>query len=121
MPEGYQTQIGDRGVKLSGGQRQRLNIAQVFLKNPEIMILDEATSSLDTKSEQYIQESIKEISAGCTNIIIAHRLSTIRNADKVVVLDKGEIIEEGAWNSLMEAKGVFNDMVKRQLFVEKST
>tara|TARA_B100000315_G_scaffold224827_1_gene230637 strand:- start:1068 stop:2924 length:1857 start_codon:yes stop_codon:yes gene_type:complete len=121
MPKGYQTLIGDKGVKLSGGQRQRLNIAQVFLKNPEIMILDEATSSLDTKSEQYIQESIKEISAGCTNIIIAHRLSTIRNADKVVVLDKGEIIEEGAWNSLMEAKGVFNDMVKRQLFVEKST
>ena len=118
MPESYDTKIGDRGVKLSGGQRQRINIAQIFIKKPEIMILDEATSALDSKSEQYIQKSIKKLSDGCTNIIIAHRLSTVRHADKVIVLEKGRIVEEGNWESLMESKGVFSDMVKRQLFVE---
>jgi ABC-type multidrug transport system fused ATPase/permease subunit len=119
FPEGYETLIGDRGVKLSGGQRQRLNIAQVFLKNPEIMILDEATSSLDSKSEQFIQESIQKITAECTSIIIAHRLSTVRNADRVVVLEKGKIIEEGNWEILMKSKGIFYDMVQRQLFVKE--
>ena len=119
MPQDYDTLIGDRGVKLSGGQRQRLNIAQVFLKNPEIMILDEATSSLDSKSELFIQESIKKISTGCTSIIIAHRLSTIRNADRVVVIEKGKIVEEGNWESLMELQGIFYEMVQRQLFLKE--
>ena len=119
MPQGYDTHIGDRGVKLSGGQRQRLNIAQVFLKNPEIMILDEATSALDTKSEEYIQDSINKISRSCTSIIIAHRLSTIRHADRVVVLDNGKIIEEGNWESLMELQGIFYEMVQRQLFLKE--
>ena len=121
MSNGYDTLVGDRGVKLSGGQKQRINLAQIFLKKPEIMILDEATSALDSKSEQYIQNSIVEISRRCTNIIIAHRLSTIRHADKVIVLDKGRIIEKGDWESLMKTKGVFHDMVNRQLFVEQST
>jgi len=119
MPNGYDTLVGDRGVKLSGGQKQRINLAQIFLKKPEIMILDEATSALDTKSEQYIQKSIEKISVECTNIIIAHRLSTVKHADKVIVLEKGHIIEEGDWGSLIERNGVFKDMVNRQLFVEK--
>jgi subfamily B ATP-binding cassette protein MsbA len=120
FPDGYDTLIGDRGVKLSGGQRQRLNIAQVFLKKPEIMILDEATSALDTKSEEYIQESINKIAKNCTSIIIAHRLSTVRHADKVVVLEKGRIVEEGCWKSLMESKGAFNKMVQRQFFLNEA-
>ena len=81
------------------------------------MILDEATSALDTKSEQFIQKSIEKLSVDCTNIIIAHRLSTVMYADKVIVLDKGKIVEEGDWERLMKAKGVFSDMVKSQLFV----
>jgi len=120
MPDGYNTLVGDRGVKLSGGQRQRINIAQIFLKLPEIMILDEATSALDTMSEQYIQESINKISKGCTSIIIAHRLSTVRHADKVVALDNGKIIEEGDWETLMNSKGLFYDMVMRQFFSKQS-
>jgi len=118
LPEGYDTPVGDKGAKLSGGQRQRINIAQIFLKDPEIMILDEATSALDTKSEQYIQKSVRRISKGCTSIIIAHRLSTVRHADKVVVLDSGRITEEGNWDSLMNDKGVFYDMVQRQFFTK---
>ena len=116
MPNGYNTLIGDKGVMLSGGQRQRVNLAQIFLKKPEIMIMDEATSALDTKSEQYINNSIEKLAAESTSIIIAHRLSTIRNADKVIVLDKGRIIEEGNWESLMKAKGVFSEMVNLQFF-----
>ena len=115
--DGYDTIIGDRGVKLSGGQRQRLNLAQIFLMSPEIMILDEATSALDSKSEDYIQKSIKKLSEKSTNIIIAHRLSTIMHANKIIVLNKGRIVEEGDWDNLMQAKGLFNDMVKRQFFV----
>ena len=119
FPDGYDSLIGDRGVKLSGGQRQRLNIAQVFLKKPEIMILDEATSALDSKSEEYIQDSLNIISKNCTIIIIAHRLSTVRHADKVVVLDKGKIIEEGNWDSLIRSKGAFNNMVQKQFFIKE--
>jgi len=119
FPDGYDIKIGDSGVKISGGQRQRLNIAQVFLKKPEILILDEATSSLDTKSEEYIKQSIKRISQNCTSIIISHRLSTVRQADKVFVLEKGRIVEEGTWESLMESKGIFFDMVKRQKFLKE--
>ena len=119
FPDGYDTLIGDKGVKLSGGQRQRLNIAQVFLKKPEIMILDEATSALDSKSEEYIKNSINKISQNCTSIISAHRLSTVKHADKVVVLDKGKIIEEGNWKSLMKSKGAFSEMVQRQFFLKE--
>jgi len=120
FPNGYNTLIGDRGVKLSGGQRQRLNIAQVFLKKPEIMILDEATSNLDTKSEEFIKDSINIISKNCTSIIIAHRLSTVRNANKVIVLEKGRIVEEGDWESLINSEGIFYKMVQKQFFLNKS-
>ena len=119
MPQGYGTLVGDRGLKLSGGQKQRINIAQIFLKNPELMILDEATSALDTKSEQFIQSALEKLIRNRTCIIIAHRLSTVRNADKIVVLDKGRIIEQGSWTALFEKKGAFYNMVQRQSFVKE--
>lgn len=115
-PDGYETVVGDRGVKLSGGQRQRLNIAQIFLKRPEVLILDEATSALDSQSESYVQSAVAKMAGFCTRIIIAHRLATIQHADKVVVLEKGEIVEIGTWDQLMRNEGKFFDMVKRQTF-----
>jgi len=115
-PDGYETVVGDRGVKLSGGQRQRLNIAQNFLKRPEVLILDEATSALDSQSESYVQSAVAKMAGSCTRIIIAHRLATIQYADKVVVLEKGEIVEIGTWDQLMRNEGKFLDMVKRQTF-----
>lgn len=108
--EGLDTLIGERGVKLSGGQRQRIAIARAILANPRILILDEATSSLDTESESYIQESLDSLLKGRTTLVIAHRLSTIRKADQILVIEKGEIVEQGTHEELIEKKGRYFDL-----------
>ena len=108
LPDGLETVIGERGVKLSGGQKQRLSIARIFLKNPPILILDEATSSLDTQTEREIQQSLADLSDGRTTLVIAHRLATIRNADRIVVIDKSGIVEEGAHDQLVEKGGAYS-------------
>lgn len=115
MPEGYNTMIGERGVKLSGGQRQRLTIARALLKNPEIMIFDEATSALDNESEILVQEAIERLMLNRTTIVIAHRLSTIRNATNILVLDRGRIIQQGTHDTLVtEEKGLYKKLYEMQ-------
>jgi ATP-binding cassette, subfamily B, bacterial len=114
LPDGYDTMIGERGVKLSGGQRQRLSIARALLADPEILILDEATSNLDTESEQLIQASLDELLRDRTTIIIAHRLSTITHADQIVVLEGGRILEKGSHHELLRLGGRYAEMVARQ-------
>lgn len=115
-PEGYSTNIGDRGVKLSGGQRQRLSIARAVLKNPEILILDEATSALDTESEKLVQDALNKLLQGRTSIVIAHRLSTIHNADLIVVVDHGRIAEQGTHAELMARGGIYAKLIEMQSF-----
>ena len=115
-PEGYETNIGDRGVKLSGGQRQRLSIARAVLKNPDILILDEATSALDTESEKLVQEALNNLLKGRTSVVIAHRLSTIHNADQIIVVDHGRIAEQGTHTSLMERNGIYAKLIEMQSF-----
>ena len=107
LKDGYDTYVGERGVKLSGGQKQRISIARVFLKNPPIIILDEATSALDNESEFEVAKSLAKLSEGRTTLTIAHRLSTIRNSDRILVLTEEGIVEEGNHDTLMELKGMY--------------
>ncbi len=112
LPDGYDTYIGERGVKLSGGQKQRISIARVFLKDPPILLLDEATSALDNESEKLVQESLERLAKGRTTLTIAHRLTTIRNADEIIVLTEDGIAEQGSHSELMEKGGIYSNMYK---------
>lgn len=114
LPNGWNTEIGERGVRLSGGQKQRLSIARLFLKNPPILILDEATSALDNTTEMLIQRSLQELAKGRTCLIVAHRLSTIKNADEIAVVSKGKIMEKGSHDELMKLHGIYSDLYRLQ-------
>lgn len=118
LPQGLDALIGDRGIRLSGGERQRLVLARAILRKPSILVLDEATSSLDTENEAKIQEALERLKGSMTIIVIAHRLSTIRNADQVIVLDQGKIIQKGGFNQLAkEKRGMFNNLLGKQMEV----
>jgi ATP-binding cassette subfamily B protein len=107
LPDGYETIVGERGLKLSGGEKQRIAIARVILKNPRVLVFDEATSSLDSRSEQSILRSLREVARQHTTLVIAHRLSTIIDADNILVMDKGRIIEQGSHPSLLTQNGLY--------------
>jgi subfamily B ATP-binding cassette protein MsbA len=108
MPEGFETVVGDRGMKLSGGERQRISIARAFLRNSNLLILDEATSNLDQESEKIVQATLETLMKGKTTLVIAHRLSTIRNADHIIVLREGKVMEDGTYNELLQKNGEFS-------------
>ena len=114
LPDGYDTPVGERGVRLSGGQKQRVAIARALLKDPTILTLDEATSALDAESEHLVQEALARLMEGRTTLVIAHRLSTVRDADRVIVVDKGRVVETGTHDTLIEAEGLYHKLVERQ-------
>ena len=110
LPQGYDTYVGERGVKLSGGQKQRIAIARVFLKNPKLLILDEATSALDNESEKLVQQSLEKLAKGRTTFTIAHRLTTIKNADRILVITEDGLAEEGSHEELLEKGGIYCEL-----------
>ncbi len=118
LPDGFDTMVGDRGVKLSGGQRQRLAIARALLKDAPILLLDEATRALDSESEQAIQVALDNLMQGRTVIAIAHRLSTLRNFDRIVVMDGGQVIDDGAPDELAARPGPYRDLLRKQMIEE---
>ena len=115
FPEGYETQVGERGIMLSGGQKQRISIARLFLKNPPILILDEATSALDSVTEADIQHSFEELAEGRTTLVIAHRLSTVKHADEIIVIDEHGIRERGTHEALLAQNGVYATLYRATL------
>jgi ATP-binding cassette subfamily B protein/subfamily B ATP-binding cassette protein MsbA len=115
LPDGYDTLIGERGYRLSGGQRQRLSLARAILRNPELLILDEATSALDTQSERLVQQAIEQFERQHTVLVIAHRLSTIVKADKIYVMDKGQVVEQGSHQELLAKEGIYAGLWQQQV------
>jgi ATP-binding cassette subfamily B protein len=121
LPNGYDTTVGERGYRLSGGEKQRVAIARVILKDPRILVLDEATSHLDSQSEQLIQDALKTVMAGRTSIVIAHRLSTILAADLILVMDRGQIVEQGTHADLLAQGGLYAQLYETQFSREQET
>ena len=118
FPQGFETEIGERGTKLSGGQRQRIDIARSFIKNPDILLLDEATANLDSESEYYIQQALNELMKDRTTVVIAHRLATIKKADQIIFLDNGEVTGKGTHGELLKNHEKYRHFVKTQSLVE---
>jgi ATP-binding cassette, subfamily B, bacterial len=119
LPQGYDTLVGERGYRLSGGEKQRIALARVILKNPRILVLDEATSSLDSQSEALIQDALAKVMQGRTSIVIAHRLSTVMAADRLLVLDRGAVVEQGTHEELLALGGLYANLYETQFKQER--